>query len=230
MTKFITTSLGFCFFALFSFTASAQLQVGVRGGVHGASASLPEGFASFRSQLEPTYGATGGLFLEVPLSDYVSFRPEINYLRKGVSVSESFDLDLGVVNLPLGATVAYQSQQIQVPLLAKFTLGDGAVRPYILAGPAVSYAFDSRVRTRATALFSTQPMDLDLGTGGMLSDWDASAIGGLGLSFPAGSGTFFAEARYEYGFTRQIQVPILNVNVRNRGASVSLGMTFPIGN
>ncbi|GAB4007580.1 hypothetical protein GCM10028808_11670 [Spirosoma migulaei] len=218
------------FFGLFSIqTSFAQVQVGIRGGANWGFASKPDFLGSLTPDFHPTAGPTGAIFLDIPLSDRVSFRPELAYVQKGVAIKEGFDLNLGGFNLPLGATIAYQSQQLEVPLLFKFNLSDGPVQPYLIAGPAASYALDGRIRTRASALFTTQPYDIDVNYGGTLSRWDVSAVGGLGLAMDAGAGKFFIEGRYTQGFTRQIQVPVVNVNVRNRGVAVSLGYSFPIG-
>jgi Outer membrane protein beta-barrel domain len=224
-----TLAIGFVVF-LSALGAQAQVQVGFRGGANAGLVSTPSELASIMPTIHPSFGPTGGLFLDIPLGGRVSLRPEIDYIQKGFEIQEGVNLNLGGFNLPLGARIAYQSQELEVPLLLKVNLADaGGVQPYLLAGPAVSYAVDGRIRTRATALFTSQPMDVDLNYGGMLSRWDVSAIGGLGLSVPAGAGSIFGEARYELGFTRQIQVPVVNVNVRNRGVSVALGYSFPIG-
>lgn len=210
-------------------TSFAQVQIGVRGGANVGFASKPDYLGSLTPAFHPSTGPTGAIFLDIPLSNRVSFRPEVAYVQKGVSVKQSLDINLGGFNLPLGATIAYQSQHIEIPLLAKFNLSDGPVQPYIIAGPAVSYAVDGRIRSRATALITTQPIDVDINYGGMLSRWDVGAVGGLGLAMDAGTGKFFIEGRYTQGFTRQIQLPVVNVNVRNRGVAVSLGYSFPIG-
>ncbi len=211
-------------------SAQAQVQVGFRGGANLGMISKPSELASILPTIYPSVGPTGGIFLDIPVSDRVSFRPELDYIQKGFQIHEGVDLNVGGFSLPLGATIAYQSQHVEVPLLLKVNLADaGGVQPYLLAGPAVSYAVDGRIRTRATALFTSQPMDVDLKYGGALSRWDASAVGGLGVSIPVGAGSIFGEARYEFGFTRQIQVPVVNVNVRNRGVNVAFGYSFPIG-
>lgn len=218
------------FLGLFTTQLSfAQVQVGIRGGANWGFASKPDYLGSLTPAFHPSAGPTGAIFLDIPLSDYVSFRPEIAYVQKGVAIKQSLDINLGGFDLPLGATIAYQSQHIEIPLLAKVNLSDGPIQPYLIAGPAVSYAFDGRIRTRATALITTQPFDVDINYGGMLSRWDVGAVGGLGLAMDAGAGKFFIEGRYTHGFTRQIQVPVVNVNVRNRGVAVSLGYSFPIG-
>lgn len=207
----------------------AQVQVGIRGGANWGFASKPAFLGSLTPTLHPSAGPTGALFLDIPLSDRLSFRPEVSYVQKGFVVRESLDINLGGFNLPIGARIAYQSQNIEIPLLLKVNLSDGPVQPYIIAGPSVSYALDGRVRTRATALFTTQPFDVDLNYGSMLNRWDVGAVGGLGLAMNAGAGTFFIEGRYTHGFTRQVQVPVVNVDVRNRGIAASIGYSFPIG-
>ncbi|AUD05024.1 porin family protein [Spirosoma pollinicola] len=210
-------------------TSFAQVQIGIRGGANFGFASKPAYMGSLTPDFHSSIGPTGALFLDIPFSDRVSFRPEVSYIQKGVAIKEGYDLNIGGFTLPLGATIAYQSQHIEVPLLFKFNLSDGPVQPYFIAGPAVSYAFDGRIRTRASALITTRPFDVDINYGGMLNRWDVGAVGGLGLAMDAGTGKFFIEGRYTQGFTRQVQVPVVNVNVRSRGVAVSLGYSFPIG-
>ncbi|GAB3777666.1 hypothetical protein GCM10028818_25230 [Spirosoma horti] len=210
-------------------TSFAQVQIGIRGGANWGFASKPDYLGSLTPNFHSSVGPTGALFLDIPLSERVSFRPEVAYVQKGVAIKQGFDLNVGGFTLPLGATIAYQSQHIEIPLLFKVNLTDGAVQPYLIAGPAVSYAFDGRIRTRASALVTTRPFDVDVNYGGMMSRWDVGAVGGLGLSMDAGTGKFFIEGRYTQGFTRQVQVPVVNVNVRNRGVALSLGYSFPIG-
>lgn len=207
----------------------AQVQVGIRGGGNWSFVSKPAFLGSLTPTLHPSAGPTGAIFLDIPLSASFSFRPEVAYVQKGFVVKEGLDLNLGGFNLPLGARVAYQSQHLEIPLLLKMNLSDGPVQPYIIAGPSVSYALDGRIRTRATALFSTKPYDVDLNYGSTLNRWDIGAVGGLGLAMNAGAGKFFIEGRYTHGFTRQAQVPVVNVNVRNRGIAASIGYSFPIG-
>lgn len=212
-----------------SSVAVAQVQVGFRGGVNFGIVSTPSVMGGLSSVIKPSPGLTGALFLDIPLSDRVSFRPEVAYVQKGFMIREGFDFNIGGVNIPIGASVAYQTQDIEVPLLLKVNLTDGAVQPYFVAGPAVSYAVDGRIRTRATGIFSTKPIDIDLNYGSTLNRWDFSGIVGAGLAIDAGAGKLFGEVRYEHGFSRQVEVPILNLNIRNRGVAVSLGYSFPIG-
>ena len=225
----VTFAVAFSFVVLCS-VSFAQVQVGFRGGVNVGTVSTPAYVGGVSSLIKPSVGPTGAVFLDIPLSSTFSFRPEVAYIQKGFKVSEGIDFNLGGFNIPIGASAAYQTQDIEVPLLLKFNIMDGPVQPYLIAGPAVSYAADGRIRTRATAIFTTRPMDIDLNYGGTLNRWDISGVVGAGLAFEAGAGKVFGEVRYEQGFSRQIQVPVVNVNVRNQGLAVSLGYSFPIGN
>ena len=209
-------------------TSFAQVQVGVRAGANWSNVSEPSLLQNLPVQPEFSPGPTGAIFLEMPLSNRVSFRPEVAFMQKGFLLREGTNLNLGFLDIPIGARVAYQIQSIQTPLLLKINLSDGPVKPYIFAGPAIGYTFDGRIRTRATALFTTKNMDVPLGIGGTINQWDFSGVGGLGLSADMGAGKFFIEARYDHGFTRQLQVPLVNLPVRNRTVGVSIGYAFTI--
>lgn len=227
MKRLFASALAFA--SLFVASASfAQVQVGFRGGVNWGTVFEPSLLKSLPVQPELSPGPTGAIFLDVPLSDRVSFRPEVAYVQKGFVLREGTNLDLGFLNIPIGARVAYQTQAIQTAALLKVNLTDGPVQPYLFAGPAIGYTFDGRVRTRATALFTTQNMDVDLDFNHTLNPWDFSGVGGLGLSFEAGAGKFFVEGRYDHGFTRQLKVPLVNLPVRNRSVGVSFGYAFTL--
>ncbi|MEZ0538270.1 porin family protein [Fibrella arboris] len=213
---------------LVSSSSFAQVQVGVRGGVNWGTVSEPSLMKNLPVQPELSPGPAAAIFLDVPITDRVSFRPEVGYVQKGFVLREGTSLDLGIIDIPIGARMAYQTQSVQTGLLFKANLTDGPVQPYIFGGPAVGYTFDGRIRTRATALFTTKNMDVDLDFGNTLNPWDISAVGGLGLSADTGTGKFFVEARYDYGLTRQLQVPLVNLPVRNRSVGVSLGYAFTL--
>ncbi len=217
---------------LFATTTSfAQVQLGFRGGAHWGTVSKPSMLDSYTPSFQLSPGPQGALFLDIPLGEFVSFRPEVGYSQKGLVIRQSFNFDVLGVNVPLGARIALQTKNIDVPLLLKINLAssESSVQPYIIAGPAVSYAASNRVSARGDGLFRTQPLNINLPLGGVINQWDVSGVGGLGLAFNAGAGQFMLEGRYVHGLTRQIEVPVVQLPVRNRGVSVSLGYSFPIG-
>ncbi|GAB3266997.1 hypothetical protein GCM10027347_35410 [Larkinella harenae] len=215
---------------LFIQTVSAQVQVGFRAGANWGAVSKPEFLDNFSPTFRLSPGPAGALFLEVPVSERVSIRPEISYIQKGFVINEGFNLPIGNVNLPFGARVSYQTRYIELPVLAKINLNEGPVQVYLLAGGAAGYAVDGRIRTRTSGIFRSKPMDVSMNMNTIsYNRWDFSAIGGLGLSADAGPGKIFFEARYEHGFSRQYDLPIIQLPIRNRGLSASIGYSFAIG-
>lgn len=229
MKRFTLAALAALTFFLIQ-TASAQVQVGFRAGANWGAVSKPEFLDSFSPTFRLSPGPTGALFLEIPVSDRVSIRPEISYVQKGFVVDEGFDLSIGNWDLPLGARVAYQTRYVELPVLAKINLNEGPVQVYMLAGAAAGYAANGRIRTRTSGIFRSQPIDVDMNMNTLgYNRWDFSAIGGLGFSAEAGPGKFFVETRYEHGFSRQYDLPFLQLPIRNRGLSASIGYSFAIG-
>lgn len=211
-------------------TVSAQVQVGFRAGGNWGAVSKPEFLDTFSPTFRLSPGLTGAVFVEAPISNRVSIRPEISYVQKGFLIDEGFELPLGGWNLPLGARVAYQTRYVEVPVLAKINVNEGPVQLYLLAGAAAGYAVNGRIRTRTSGIFRSAPMDVDMNMSTLgYNRWDFSAIGGLGLSAEAGAGKFFVEARYEHGFSRQYDLPFVQLPIRNRGLSASIGYSFAIG-
>lgn len=211
-------------------TATAQVQVGFRAGANWGAVSKPEFLDNFSPTFRLSPGPTGALFVEVPVNERVSIRPEIAYMQKGFLLDEGFDLPIGNWNIPLGARVSYQTHYLELPVLAKINLNEGPFQVYMLAGAAAGYAVDGRIRTRTSGIFRSRPMDVDMNMNVIsYNRWDFSAIGGLGLSVEAGRGKFFLETRYEHGFSRQYDLPIIQLPIRNRGISASIGYSFAIG-
>lgn len=211
-------------------TASAQVQVGFRAGANWGAVSKPEFLDNFSPTFRLSPGLTGAVFVEAPISDRVSIRPEVSYIQKGFLIDEGFELPLGNWNLPLGARVAYPTRYVELPVLAKINLNEGPVQVYMLAGASAGYAVNGRIRTRTSGIFRSAPMDVDMNMGTMgYNRWDFSAIGGLGFSAEAGAGKFFVEARYQHGFSRQYDLPFIQLPIRNRGLGASIGYSFVIG-
>ena len=225
----LTLALTVC--SLAAIPSVAQIQLGFRGGAHWSTVSKPSILDQYTPNFQLAAGPQGALFLDIPLGQFVSFRPEVGYVQKGLMIRESFDFKVLGATIPLGARIALQTKNIEVPLLLKINLAgaDSPVQPYVIAGPAVSYAADSRVSARGDGLFRTQALNINLPLGGIMNRWDVSGVGGLGLAFNAGAGQFILEGRYVHGLTRQIEVPVVQLPVRNRGLSASLGYSFPIG-
>jgi hypothetical protein len=63
----------------------------------------------------------------------------------------------------------------------------------------------------------------------MFNRFEVGGVGGAGLSFEVGNAKLFVEGRYERGFTRVYDTPVVQVPVYNQSFSVLAGFSIPLG-
>ncbi|MBK6565220.1 MAG: PorT family protein [Saprospiraceae bacterium] len=215
----------FSFLFLVNNQIIAQISVGVKTGVHFGDARV-EGFAdSYIPELETYSGFTAGVNVEIPMLNGFSFRPEINYVEKGFRTMA--EIGFSDIDIPVGAGIKTRLQYVEAPLLFKYSVGTEKAKFYAIAGPSFAYAADGFVRPVVRALidFNLPRQDLNL-SNDIYRRWDISATGGLGGEWKAGNGKIFADLRYTYGFANVLDNPIIDVRVKNQGASFAVGYAF----
>lgn len=219
-------TLVFIFLANITF---AQIFVGVRGGVSGSTMTKFKLIENITPDFKLLPAPTGAIFAEFPITDRFSIQPELAFVQKGFVVNESFNVDgisaLGV-NIPLGGRIALKNNYIEMPILAKIKLGNSNEgHAYFLIGPAVGYMVDSRAVIRVLNIF---PIRTSLGTG-LYHKGEFSGIAALGYEIPFNNGgKFFMEGRYQQGISRVLDLPLIQLPVRNQTVSFSVGMAFAL--
>jgi hypothetical protein len=213
--------------ALFFYTQTshAQITVGVKTGIHFADARV-EGFANdFLPEPEVYSGFAGGVFVELPMLNGFSFRPELNYVQKGFQAMQN--LSFSELEVPVGAGLKTRINNLEVPLLFKYTNGNEVAKWYIIAGPNVSYATDAWARpvVRAIIEFTLPRQDINL-SNDIYRRWDISATGGVGGEIKAGEGKIIADLRYTHGFANFFDNPVIDVQLRNQGFTLSAGYAY----
>ncbi|MEZ4903313.1 MAG: porin family protein [Spirosomataceae bacterium] len=229
--KTICNSLVVFLLIAVSFSTNAQVSMGVRGG---ASLSKTTGHGNFienfTGNMDYIVSGNGGIFLQIPITGGLSFRPELAYKQSGAGLSSNNLLDLAGVNIPLGGTIRQRLTYVQAPLLLQYDFGDNGsiVKPYIVVGPSFNYLADGKIVSRADLiLFRSQPMRTDIGLGAF-SRFEVGGVGGAGLSFAVGQAKVFVEGRYERGFTRVYDTPVVSVPVHNQSFSALVGLAIPL--
>lgn len=202
----------------------AQVNVGVKGGIHFADANV-SGISDGILPAQNSFASFSvGTFAEVPLKNGFSFMPELNYTRKGFMVEEGFDFDILGVNIPVGAKAVTKVNYVESPLLLKYTVGNQKAKAYVIAGPSFGYASSAEVQAMATFIidFNIGTMDVDLG-GDMYNRWEVSGIIGLGGELPTSNGKFIADIRYSKGLSDVLADPIIDLNIKNQGVTMNVG-------
>ncbi|MFC3812154.1 porin family protein [Lacihabitans lacunae] len=221
------TSLAFLLI-LSSLGAFAQKSVGFRGSF---TASTLTKFALIENitpdfKLRPA--ASGAIFLELPITQNFSIQPELEYSMKGFSIREGINKNgefLGV-NIPINAKLTFKTDYIQAPILAKFKFGEpDQTNFYVAVGPAVGVLVNSGLRINVFNIF---PVNTNLSKD-FFKPVEFSGVAAMGIEQPfTPKLAFFVEGRYQHGFSRILDTPIVRLPVRSRTVNASMGFKVKI--
>ena len=191
-----------------------SLQIGARAGYNYSTLT---GDLAKDLDLKGMSGYHVGLFVEVPVTDRFSIQPEVIYSTQGAKMDTS-------INLPvvgkIGGDTKFKTQNINVPVLAKFYVIDGLS---IQAGPQIGFLTDSKVEFNGKESDSFKDA---------ISKVNFGAVVGAGYKLPMG---FTVDARYNFGLTNVLDkdndsVKNLNVsdsnNFKNGVLSIGVGYQF----
>jgi hypothetical protein len=237
--------------ALFAFGAAAQAQVSIipKAGIVSSTIWFKEtaNFVSDAETVGRVTGITSGVGFNVRLAKDGAFsvQPELLYVQKGYRVNFS--------NAAGSLDSRVQFNYLEVPVLARFTLGMERFNLYINAGPSFAYGLNGQYEIVSGAgafssthagknIFGKRP-DTYMGTATYYDPKSYSRVdvglqfgGGAGLS--AGPGTLSIEARYGLGLSHfykgdksnyNFPIPDRDPNIQNRVFALSLGYAVPLG-
>lgn len=217
-------------FAAFTFTAQAQVSLGLRGGYQMSNINVTDGLDALAPDFKTIDAFSIGVVMEVPLGYGFHFQPELAYSRKGFSLQESTALDLFNIPVPVGVEAISRFDYLEAPLLMKYKFGDGRVNAYLAAGPTFGYALDGQLITRANALIDIKLLDTDIDLNAINYErFEVGAALGGGVSFYTPFGQLFVDARYNHGFTQVYDIPVVDEKARNQNFGINVGFLVPIG-
>jgi hypothetical protein len=183
--------------------------VGVQVGYSRTDLALGEGGTLLNSR----QGAITGVYLQFPVRDYLTIRPELLFSLKGgrtVATVEGEGLE------DIDIELAY----LELPLLLRASIPTGAVRPVLFAGPAVAFQI-------GCDFTFTLPTDSTRATCGQDSltnvrEWDFGLVGGGGVEVRLRRATVALEARYTVGMRSVLE----GVELKNRSFGLVLALLF----
>ena len=160
--------------------------------------------------LHSRQGAITGLYLQFPVRDYLSIRPELLFSLKGGHSSNI----VGGAPTDVDIELAY----LELPLLVRASIPTGALRPVLFAGPAVA------VQIGCDFQFTTDSTRSTCGKNNLtiVREWDFGLVGGGGVELRLRRATIALEARYTAG-TRSV---LEGVELKNRSFGLVLALLF----
>ncbi len=148
-----------------------------------------------------------GINVALPKVAWLTLQPELHYVQKAFS-SDRQDMMSPVIGNRLDLTSWRRNDYLEMPLLAKATLGTGRLRAFGNAGPSLGYLLGSH--DSYTALLDGQKITLadEIRTdkpAGRVNRLEVALQAGGGLSWAVGPGRLLLEARYALGLTHYIR-------------------------
>ena len=209
---------------VFFYQINAQISVGIKVGANIADSRVDGLIGNFAPEPTTFPGYTVGLTAELPVKGGLSFRPELNYIQKGFTVSQSFDVDVLGIEMPLGAKARTRINYLELPLLLKYSVGSELAKAYFIAGPNVAYAVNAELRPVASLLIDINLPRVNINLNNdIYQRWEISGVLGAGGEIKAGNGKLFADARYNLGFTNLLDNPLVDLRINNQGYNVYAG-------
>lgn len=200
---------------LSSTSAIAQFSIGARvaGNLANVNQSLDDEY-----EFNPKHkiGIAFGVIAEIGLSEMFAIQPEVLYSQHGWRLDENF------LGYPIKVEV--RNSYLQVPILAKLTLGSEAFGINVLGGPHIGFGIGDLTSESDGESEATSWKDAGLKT------FDYGLTGGIGVAFKAGPGKLGVDARYQFGLANMLDDPEGDDKVSNRNLQIGLSYLLPIGN
>jgi hypothetical protein len=216
-------------FSAVAFAANAQtFSLGGRVGYNWNNVSVPNfnGTVNFKTYANTNFGLVG----DIGLTNNFSIQPELNYTQKGFGLSQTADLTLFNVPLPVGVNAVTVVKYVEMPILAKYRFGTEGARFYLAAGPSVGYAISGDLVTYAHAIIDVKVATIPINFSQV--NYNRFEVGGVvsaGVELPIGKAKLLLDARYAHGFNTVYTVPVIGADVKNTAFGGSVGFAIPFG-
>ncbi|APY00099.1 porin family protein [Lacinutrix venerupis] len=189
---------------------SKEVQFGVKGGLNSSTISGDD-----FGDLESRTSFNVGVLAEVPISERLSFQPEVFYSGQGFDVAENDQDNIFDTN----DNIEYQLDYIQVPLLLKAYLVKGLS---VEVGPQFGFKIHEELDFQPT----NDGGDIEINSeDSYVKDFSTSVA--LGASYKFDSG-LFVNGRYNFGVTDIFDdnTPFQGIDAKNNVLQVGLGFMF----
>ena len=189
---------------------SKDVQLGIKGGLNSSTISGDD-----FGDLDSRTSFNAGLVAEIPLTERLSFQPEVLYSGQGFDVRE---IDQDNI-LDTDENIEYQLDYIQVPLLLKAYIVKGLS---VEAGPQFGFKIHEEFDYQPNSDGGDIEIDSD---DSYVKDFDTSIALGAAYKFDNG---FFLSGRYNLGVTDIFEdgTPFEGVDAKNNVWQFGIGFMF----
>lgn len=117
--------------------SQGSISLGVRGGLNFANVSVSNVDETLETSPRIVFGFGG--VVEVGLSDRICLQAEPRYMQKGTVISSKQSF----IFIPI-PSINVKVNVFELPVSVKAKFNTGTVKPYLFAGPAISYLLEAK--------------------------------------------------------------------------------------
>jgi hypothetical protein len=201
-----------------------QVKVGVFSGIYHSQAKIEGLSTNILPDIQNRSFVPGGVVVDYALDDKFSFSSGLTYNSKGFQISESTNVDLLGISLPIGVKANTNIHALEIPLHLKLNLGNDNFIMYGMAGPRLNMNLDGEIRTFASTIVDIPLTTTNIDFGDR--NFNRMTIGGdIGLGFESSynQGAFFGEVLYQADFGQTIHEETIQSGIKLNGVSMRLG-------
>ncbi len=213
MTKFYTL-LALVGLAI---TTNAQTTIGMRGGANYSNVMADD---EYGVDTKFKFGATGGIYVNIPVNKNFSIQPELLYSGQGYTYDFAFSDESYVYDLDTKIKTDY----LTLPVLAKYKFENGLV---VELGPQVSYLLEGQInqivdKKVGNDVIHTSSTRIYLNDVDLVDELDFAGVVGVGYELKGG---YSINARYTHGFTDFTKYDG-DIKIKNQYFSLTVAIPF----
>ncbi len=210
--------------------SNAQVRVGVKVGPTFSQISSNSLFDFFDIEVKNKVGINAGVFAEIDLGYNFVFQPGVEFNQKGHVLRYGTDqFKLFDIEIPLSAKMRTNVNQIDIPLLFKYEIGNELVKFYAEAGPVIGLALSGNFRVTTDIIVPITLLKRDMNFDAMnYNRFEIAGRFGLGVSTYLGDGKLHFGGAYQYGFSDVYDFPLFDFRPKNKGFMITAGYSYPL--
>lgn len=194
--------------------AKSQISIGPKVGVNFSSITGKTDLI----EKEFLIGFNAGAILNIEINNIFSVQPELYFSQQGYKTTkEIFDTPAKTID---------RINYLNMPVLAKLTLGKGNLKGYVNLGPYLGYMVGGKnIIQLENSEAEKSKLILDY-----YKRFDFGVLSGVGVIFKTGSNSLFIDARYSWGINSIINGYIFEEGKdKNSIVGISIGYLFLMG-
>src|SRR4030095_16048279 len=150
------------------------------------------------------------------------------YSSRGFTARDKFNIDAFGLDLPVDARIDTRLEYIEVPLMLKYSIGNGKITPYIKAGATAGYAVSGKYQPKVDAIITWKLPAINVNLeNDMYNRFDFAGTVGAGLSVPINeTGALQFDVNYRHSLNDMFHDKITDIRVKSFGFSAGIGYTM----